>query len=269
MQQSICPGAKRLRGFFLILAIALASVFSLAQASNASLNGTYTMAMGSLNFYSVQYNLSGQEVGFCTGFVAQLPYGYSCVNQTGQDIITGTLIADGLGNITSSSTFSSTDDPNAYQCSSAYNAAPNCPYKVPAGTTWSSTTAYVVGDEVDYKPGTKLLTYQAVANNTGKTPSGTNVCTATTRPPKCDWDQLYVSASGNNSTQTGTLSGTYTIQSNGSGVMSVTVSGQTNAISYALLLSTLPSAVGQQVSIIAVPEVGIGNTGGGTAVRIK
>ena len=104
----------------------------------------------------------GQEVGFCNNGSTQFPFGYSCNQNLGQDVVTGTLIADGSGHIIAGSNLVFTVDPSSSQCSPRFNAVPHCPYKVLSGTAWSSTVSYVVGDEVDFTVGGKLLTFQAV-----------------------------------------------------------------------------------------------------------
>ena len=143
-----------------LLALALASTLSAAQDNTFS--GTYTFLFGSLDGFTIQRNMFGQQVGFCTGST-QLPFGYSCnQGQIGQDVITGTLVADGKGKIITGSNYVVTADPNAYQCSTRFNATPDCPYKVPSGIAWSSSVSYVVGDEVDFTINGKLLTFQAV-----------------------------------------------------------------------------------------------------------
>src|ERR1700737_510807 len=90
-----------------------------AQATNASLNGTYTFEVGSPDNYTVQANMFGQQVGFCNG--SPIPFGYFCFSNLAQEVISGTLIADGAGNIISGSNFTFTADPNRYQCSPKNN----------------------------------------------------------------------------------------------------------------------------------------------------
>ena len=247
-------------------ALALASTLSAAQDNTFS--GTYTLLFGSEDGFTIQQNMFGQEVGFCTGS-GQLPFGYSCTQgQQSQDIITGTLVADGKGKIITGSSYVLTADPNAYQCSSKYNATPDCPYKVPSGIAWSSSVSYVVGDEVDFTVNGKVLTFQAVKVNTN-VPPNTSTCTATVQPPNCAWDQLYVSATGKGSNR-GTLTGTYTVQSNASAVLSVIPSGNGGkSVSFAMIVPTAPLAVGQVVSIVGMPTLGNEVRLSGAAVRIK
>ena len=256
---------RKLSGCFVPLLLALASTLSAAQDNTFS--GTYTFLFGSVSGFTVQQNMFGQQVGFCNG--SQLPFGYSCNQQLGQDLITGTLVADGKGKIAVGSTFVFTRDPNAYQCSSRYNATPDCPYKVPSGIAWSSSANYVVGDEVDFTVSGKLLTFQAVKKNTN-VPPNTSTCTSSVQPPNCAWDQLYASATGKGSSS-GTLTGTYTVQSNGSGVLTVTPSSGNNgkSVSFAMVVPTAPLAVGQVVPIVGLSTLGNESGASGAAVRVK
>jgi hypothetical protein len=244
-----------------------------AQATNASLKGTYTFTFGAPHLYGIQLNMFGRQVGFCNG--SATPFGYSCFTNLAQQVITGTLAADGLGNISSGSSFSVTVDPNESECSPNRNPVTVCPYVVPSGNAWSSTTAYVVGDVVDYQESNgKVLTFQAVKNNTNVAPvtATTAVCTAVTavkNPPTCTWDQLFASATGNQSFA-GTLTGTYSIQSNGAGVMNVTAvtSGGNIPVAFAIVARGT-SSLGQVVPMVAVPQLGNDFRGSGSAVRIK
>lgn len=249
-----------------LLVLALASTLSAAQDNTFS--GTYTFLFGSLDGFTIQRNMFGQQVGFCTGST-QLPFGYSCnQGQLGQDVITGTLVADGKGKIINGSSYVVTADPNAYQCSTRFNATPDCPYKVPSGIAWSSSVSYVVGDEVDFTVNGKLLTFQAVKVNKN-VPPNTSTCTATVQPPNCAWDQLYVSATGKGSSS-GTLTGTYTVQSNASAVLSVIPSGNGGkSVSFAMIVPTTPLAVGQVVPVVGMPTLANESSINGTAVRIK
>jgi len=252
-----------------IFFFSLAAVSGLhAQVTNASLSGTYTFQMGGAAGFTVQLNMFGQQVGFCPSPSYKLPFGYYCYfNPTASDVITGTLVADGNGNITSGSS-TQTYDPQEYQCAKESNPVAVCPYKVPSGNVWSSTTAYVVGAVVDYTVGSTVLTFQAVANNTGVPPSS-STCTATLKPP-CDWDQVYKSAvSGVAPTKTGTYTGTYTTQSNGSGVMKVTATGTTKSASFSILVQPSPLAVGQVVALHGISLINNENDATGTAIRVK
>ena len=251
------------------LLLALASMTTSAAAQNNTFSGTYTFVFGSVGGFSIQQNMFGQEVGFCSNGGPHLPFGYSCNQNLGQDVVTGTMVADGAGNLTTGSTFVFTADPNSFKCSSKYNPTPNCPYKVPSGIAWSSTASYVVGNEVDFTISGKLLTFQAVKNNTNVPPNG-NTCTSTVQPPNCTWDQLYVSAT-NKGGFTGTLTGTYTVQSNGSAMLQltlVTASGKQTA-SFAMVVPTAPLAIGQEVTFVGLPTFTNEIRGAGSAVRVK
>ncbi len=254
-----------------ILFFSLAAVSGLhAQVTNASLSGTYTFQIGSAAGYTVQFNMFNQQVGFCPSAPYKLPFGYYCsFNPTASDLTTGTVVADGKGNIVSGSNFTNTYDPQEYQCAKKANPVAVCPYTVPSGDVWNSTTAYVVGALVDETVNGKVLTFQAVKNNTGIAPTS-STCTATVKPPKCNWDQVYQSAaSGVSPTKTDTMTGTYTTQSNGSGVMQVTPTGTTNSSSFSILVQPAPLAVGQVVALQGMPLINNENTATGTAVRVK
>lgn len=249
-----------------VAALALASTLSAAQDNTFS--GTYTFLFGTLNGYTVQQNMFGQQVGFCGNGSTQLPFGYSCMQKQSQDLITGTLVADGKGNLLTGSNYVQTADPNAYQCSSKYNATPNCPYKVPSGIAWSSSVSYVVGNEVDFTVGGKVLTFQAVKVNKN-VPPNTSTCTSTVQPPNCAWDQVYASATGKGSSS-GTVTGTYVVQSNASAVLTVIPSGNNGkSVSFAMIVPTAPVAVGQEVHVIGMPTLGNEVGLSGAAVRIK
>ncbi len=102
----------------------------------------------------------------------------------------------------------------------------------------------------------KVLTFQAVKNNTNVTPSS-STCTATVQPPNCNWDQVYQSAaSGVVSTQTDTMTGTYTTQSNGSGVMQIKPTGATTSSSFSILVQPAPLALGYSCGVIFVVDQG-------------
>ena len=258
------------------LALALMSSSAAAQATNASLQGTYTFVFANQNVLEIEENMFGQEVGFCNVTGCQLPYGYSfnLTDHISQGLVTGTLIADGNGNVLSSSSFAYAPDPNSYECSSKYNATPDCPYQVPSGISWSNSTTYAVGDEVDY--GGK--TYQAVKSNTDVTPSGTAVCTAKSgkNPPTCTWDQLYQTGTSQGPFS-GSMNGTYSVQSNGLGTMQLTLVTPSGDVPLPLtMLVPAQSAVGQEVPIYATAQLGQGGAcggggpcGTGTAERVQ
>jgi len=261
-------GSRQLAAAILFFCFAAASGLH-AQVTNASVSGTYTFQLGSADGYTVQFNMFGQQVGFCPSG-SKLPFGYSCYfNPTAEDLTTGTLVADGKGNIVSGSSFTNTFDPQEYQCAKKANPVGVCPYKVPSGTVWSSTTRYVVGALVDYTVSGRVLTFQAVKTNTDIAPSS-STCTATVQPPNCNWDQVYQSAaSGVVSTKTDTLTGTYTTQSNGSGVMQITPTGAKTSSSFAILVQPTPLAVGQVIAVQGMSLINNENNATGMAVRVK
>jgi hypothetical protein len=255
---------------FAILLLTLGTTSGLhAQVTNASFSGTYTFQFGSAAGYIAQFNMFNQQVGFCPSATYKLPFGYYCsFNPTASDLTTGTVVADGKGNIVSGSKFTVTYDPQEYRCAKKANAVSACPYKVPFGTAWSSTTAYTVGALVDYTVNSQVLTFQAVKNNTNITPSS-SPCTATVRPPNCNWDQVYQSAaSGVASTKSDTMTGTYTTQSNGSGVMQITPTGVTSSSSFSILVQPAPLAIGQVIAIQGLSALNNENNATGTAVRV-
>jgi hypothetical protein len=258
----IC-GSRQLAAAILFFSFAAASNLH-AQVTNASISGTYTFQIGGPSGYTVQNNMFNQQVGFCPNTSYKLPFGYYCYfTPTATDMTTGTLVADGNGNITSGS-FTSTRDPQEYQCAKNAKPVAGCPYKVPSGKVWSSTTAYVVGAVVDYTVSATVLTFQAVKNNTNIAPSS-STCTATVKPPNCNWDQVYQSAgSGVSPTKTGTFTGTYTTQSNGSGVMQLSTGAN-----FSLVVQPAPLAVGQVVALQGISAINNENSSTGTAIRVK
>jgi hypothetical protein len=250
--------------------LALLAIGTLTFAQDNTFSGTYTYVVGDVVLLTIQTNMFGQEVGFCQS--GNLPYGYSCFQPSlGQAVITGSVVADGKGNITTGSNYVLTFDVNSQKCSSKFNAAPDCPYKVPSGIAWSSTASYVVGDEVDFTVAGKVLTFQAVKSNMN-VPPNTSTCSSTvTNPPNCDWDQLYVSALGQPNSN-GTITGTYAVQANGSAVSKlnlVSAAGKASSLSFAMVVPTSPLAVGQEVPLVLMPLLGGGIRGVGTAVRTK
>ncbi len=258
----IC-GSRQLAAAILLFSFAAASSLH-AQVTNASLSGTYTFQIGGPAGYTVQYNMFNQQVGFCPTTSSKLPFGYYCYfATTATDMTTGTLVADGNGNIPSGS-FTSTHDPQEYQCAKNGKPVVGCPYKVPSGKVWDSTTAYAVGAVVDYTVSATVLTFQAVKSNTNIAPSA-STCTATVKPPNCNWDQVYQSAtSGVPPTKTGTFTGTYTTQSNGSGVIQLSTGA-----SFSLVVQPAPLAVGQVVAMQGISAINNENSSVGMAVRVK
>ena len=262
-------GSRQLAAAILFFSLAAAAGLH-AQVTNASVSGTYSFQFGSADGYAAQFNMFGQQVGFCPSATYKLPFGYYCYfNPTASDLTTGTLVADGNGNIVTGSSFTNTFDPQEYQCAKKSNPVAVCPYKVPSGKVWSSTTAYVVGALVDYTVSGKVLTFQAVKNNTAISPTS-STCTASVQPPNCNWDQVYQSAaSGVSPTKTDTMTGTYTTQSNGSGVIQITPTGATSPSSFSILVQPAPLAVGQVVALQGMSSINNENSSTGTAVRVK
>jgi hypothetical protein len=257
---------RELAGFALIASL---SAIAAAQANDASLTGTYTWLLGAPSVFTIQLNINAQQVGFCTKGVVKIPTGYSCINVLSEQVLTGTLVSDGAGNITSPSDFVLTDDPNVYQCSTEFNPVATCPYLVPSGNPWNSTATYVVGDVVDQVVGGKTLTYQAVKGNSN-VPPNTSACIGNQRPPTCNWDQLFQSSTGSNHSTSGSVSGTYAVQSNGAAVLQLTLTS-TLGSSSANLAAVVPakSIVGQQVPLVVMPQLNADSKGSGAAVRIK
>jgi hypothetical protein len=257
-------GSRQLAAAILLFSLAAASSLH-AQVTNASLSGTYTFQIGGPAGYTVQYNMFGQQVGFCPSTSYKLPFGYYCYfNPTATDMTTGTLVADGNGNIITGSSFTTTHDPQEYQCAKNGKPVGVCPYKVPSGKVWSSSTAYVVGAVVDYTVSSTVLTFQAVKNNTNIAPSS-STCTASVKPPNCNWDQVYQSAgSGVIGTKTGSITGTYTTQSNGSGVVTFS-----SGASFSFVLQPAPLAVGQMVALQGISAINNENSSAGIAIRVK
>ncbi|HET7442144.1 MAG TPA: hypothetical protein VFJ47_12650 [Terriglobales bacterium] len=267
----MCNHAFWLRGKsngWLVIFMLLVSTASVAQVTNASFTGTYTVVFQTPVEYSVQFNMFGQQVGFCTGATAQLPPGYFCSGrQEGQNVVTGTLISNGAGSIVAGSSLVFTTDPNAYKCSSAFAAVPSCPYFVPAGVFWSSTTSYAVGNVVDVQvSSTSKNTYQAVKASVNVSPP-THLCTNAIQPPNCSWVQVFQSATGKNKSSTSTTTGTYALQSNGSGVMKLTITNQ-GTPSLAMVVPSTPVGVGQEVPLVGVPVLGNETRGSGVLVRV-
>jgi hypothetical protein len=253
-------------------AAALAQVpMTTATANLASFTGTYTFQMAQLKDYSVESNMKGQQVGFCNG---NGPVGYNCWDYYTFDLLVGTLVSDGAGHITSG-TFSSTRDPNSYQCSPKQNPTSPCPVIVPSGKAYSATTAYNVGAVVDYTSNGTTRTFQAVQKSTGKTPNWNNtttvgnICTYNNLST-CFWTQIPASLTASDSDSTGTITGTYTIQSNGSGVLTLTPSNCNDCGQAKFAINMSPaSQVGQTVGLVGMSQLGNHNRDVGTAVRIK
>jgi hypothetical protein len=247
---------------------------------DAAFKGTYTVGIAATDLYWVLYNMNNQQVGFNTG--GQTPYNYGSNVELGQSVFTGTIVANGSGVITSG-TFSLTPDPNEVQCSPKSNPAPDCPYTVPSGKAWSSSVSYVIGDVVDYEG----HTYQAAAANEDAAPvlvsivsnaQKGNACAINSPgyngPPKCTWVLLYGSSTGDDKSGTGTLTGTYSVQANGTGTMAVTLNiggaaacTSTTCKSLEFVILVPPNAAGQEVHILAQPTLGNKFAGTGVAIR--
>jgi len=240
---------------------------------DAAFKGTYTVGLASTDLYWVLNNMNNQQVGFATG--EQTPYNYSSNVEMGQSFFTGTIVADGAGHITSG-TFSLTADPNEVQCSPKNNPAPDCPYTVPSGKAWSGSVSYVIGDVVDYDG----HTYQAVAANEDALPMPVTIVSNTQKgnacannssgangPLKCTWVVLYGSATGDDKSGKGTLTGTYSVLANGTGTMTTTLSMGGSAKTLEFVILVPPNAAGQEIHILAQPTLGNKFAGTGVAIR--
>lgn len=262
-------------------ALGLVAIFAIvptlrAQATLASLDGTYTFLLSNLDDYSPMYNMNGQQVGFCNN--GYTPAGYNCGYDLSFDVIEGTFVANGAGKITSGS-FTETYNPNSYDCDPKNNPTSPCPVKVPSGDPWSSSESYKIGAVVDYTAGSVTRTFQAVRANTNKAPNWTvsadngNICSfQANNLNTCYWTQITSSlTSGNDSSQTGTFTGTYTINANGSGTatwVQPNCTGTDCSIEFAILVSPT-SSVGQTVHISGQSVLGKHNKSVGGATRVK
>ena len=65
------------------------------------------------------------------------------------------------------------------------------------------------------------------------------------------------------------MTGTYTTQSNGSGVMQIIPTGATSGSSFSILVQPAPLAVGQMVALQGMSFINNENSSTGTAVRVK
>lgn len=272
---------KRILMFPMIAILAMATS-ALAQipmattptANLASFSGTYTFEMAQLKGYSPMYSMNGQQVGFCNN--GMMPIGYNCYDSYTFDLLAGTLVSDGAGHITSGS-YSQTRDPNSYKCGPKNSPTTPCPVVVPSGNAYSSTTTYNPGATVDYTVNGTKRTFQAVRKNVGKAP---NWVTSTTQANICNnnpnnlstcfWTQVSNSLTAADSDSSGTLVGTYTMQANGSGVLTLTPSNCNGCGSaqFGIVLSPV-SQVGQTVGLVGMSQLGNSNRDVGTAIRIK
>lgn len=239
-------------------------------SSLRSLDGTYTFQMVELKDYSVETNLNGQQVGFCNGIAV----GYGCWDAITFHVLAGTITADGAGNITSGS-YTMTADPNSYQCNPKNNPTDPCPVMVPSGNSYSPTASYSVGATIDYMVANVTRTFQAVRASTNKPPdwSGApqNICNfALNNLDTCSWTQITQSLTNKNGSSIGTLVGTYTLQANGSGVMTLTPSncGDCGSVQFEFVIAPV-NQVGQAITLTGVSQLGNENSMVGSGVRIR
>lgn len=243
-------------------------------ASLSSLTGTYNFQLASLKEYSSEFNMNGQQVGFCdSGYLA---VGYNCGDTYTFDMISGTIVADGAGHITSG-TYLQTPDPNTYECDPNSNPTTPCPVVVPSGNAWSSTTAYSIGATVDYTVSGVTRTFQAVRKSTGKAPNWTtsagqgNICSYNPNNTNtCIWTQIPGSLKGTDKSSTGTFTGTYTVNANGTGMITLQAANCTGkcSIQFSLLVpAVIP--VGQSVNMVGISILGDHNRTVGSALRVK
>src|SRR6185437_6812825 len=190
-------GLEMRRLVFLIVLTLLASASCIAQFTAlttttptlASFNGTYSWQAANLKDYSVEYNMQGQQVGFCNGSVN----GYGCWDAQTFNLLTGSIVANGVGRLTG--TVTETRDPNSYKCHPKTNPTSPCPVIVPSGHVHSANTAYKIGYTVDYTVGSVTRTFQAVRASTGKTPNWNssatsgNICN-NSNLNTCSWTQI-------------------------------------------------------------------------------
>ena len=242
-----------------------------AQDTLVSFKGTYTFQMVTLSNYFVEWNMNGQQVGFCNNAAV---VGYTCVNYYTFDLLTGSLVADGAGHITSG-TYSKTRDPNSYECNTQNNLLAPCPVVVPSGNVYSATKAYSVGALVDYTVGNVTKTYQAIRANTGKAPNwvaataGTFICSYSNLN-SCLWTQIPSSLTNGVAGNSGTVTGTYTVQANGLGVVTLTPTNCTGCknVQFAFLLSPT-NQIGQTFNMSGLSVLGNDNSATGSGVRVK
>lgn len=251
------------------IAVAVPSMLT-AQVTNASLKGTYTWQVSTLDAYSPAFNWSGQQVGFC---VNDNPFNYNCGYNVTFDLVTGTIVADGAGHVTG--TFDQTADPNSYECESKNNPTDPCPVIVPSGKDWSATISYSVGNTVDFAIGKTTRTYQAVKANTDRPPNwgipnNAYICNGNSNSATCIWVQVYASLTNPNGNSSGTVRGTYTVSGNGSGTMTLIPTGCDGCSSITFAIIVPPTdQVGQVVPLSAKSELGNENKAVGAAVRVK
>ena len=241
-------------------------------ATLASVTGTYIFQLAELRNYSIEYNWTGRQVGFCTNGI---PVGYGCYDTWTYARTNGTIVFDGAGHITSGS-FTNVKDPRSYKCNPSNQPTNPCPVLVPSGNVYSAATAYGVGQTVDFTAGTTTRTFQAVRNNTGKAPDWTNTTSAgnicnNANMNTCYWVQISQSlTNGTGTPNTGTFTGTYTINANGSGVITFTMANCQGSCSSQISFVAPPvGQVGQTVGLVGISTLADTNDVSGTAVRIK
>jgi hypothetical protein len=264
----------RMTKFVSLVAIAMAAAVPCAvkAQSLASFKGTYTFQISSLDQYSPEYNMYGQQVGFCNS--GNNPINYGCGSDITFDLIAGTVVADGAGHISSGS-YTQTPDPNSYKCDTSSAVTSPCPVIVPSGHDFSDSVSYKIGNTVDYKIGSTTRTYQAVKANTARPPNWgiTNnqyICNGN-NSSTCFWTQVGQSLTNSeDKPSSGSLVGSYTVDSNGSGVLTLTPSGCSDcgSIQFAIVVSPT-SQVGQTVALSGLGQVGNSNRAVGTAIRVK
>lgn len=261
------------------VAAILAAVPSVrGQATQASLDGTYTFLFSSLSDYSPEYNMNGQQVGFCDGIT---PIGYNCGYTVTFGVITGTLVADGRGRITSGA-FTQTNDPNSYECDPGNNPTTPCPVKVPANNSYSSSEMYNIGAVVDYtvtsNTGHVTRTFQAAKANKGKPPNWAvgadagNICN-NSNFNTCSWVQIPASLTNSEGAgQSANIVGTYTVNPNGSGTLYLKLANCTTSCTIGQFAMVVPpgnSTVGQTVHVSGESQLGNHNKCVGGATRVK
>ncbi|HKF47122.1 MAG TPA: hypothetical protein VKB38_07165 [Terracidiphilus sp.] len=271
---------KAFKRFSLCAAVSILTAVPhlLAQATQASLDGTYTFLFSNMSDYSPAFNMNGQQVGFCDGIT---PIGYNCGYTVTFGVIRGTLVADGRGNITSGA-FTQTNDPNSYECSPGNNPTSTCPVKVPSRNSYSSNESYAVGSVVDFigltNVGPVTRTFQAVRASKGKRPDWLNtkdlenVCN-NSNLNTCYWVQIPASLTNTEgASQSANVVGTYTVSANGSGMLYLRLANCTTSCAIGQFAMVVPpgnSTVGQTVHVSGESQLGNHNKCVGGATRVK
>jgi hypothetical protein len=111
-------GTKQLTKLFAIALLTLTSMASLAATSNASFKGTYTFIITQPQQLQTEFNSkTNTQVGVCPQNGP--PNGYYCsFTGIGEGTIVGSLVADGVGRVTSG-TFTQTPDPKSGKAKSS------------------------------------------------------------------------------------------------------------------------------------------------------